>query len=386
MIKRGWWPLRVAAVVLGLLLSGTAVLTVWAEADTEAMTLPSAYGDLAEAIPEDLAEMLPEGMFSTDLAEAMDAVGELTDWRYLTEVLAEAVGLRLDALVGLFCRLMGIVLMAAVCDRLRDGLGGASGELFGTCLRLAVYTLLILQTTGMVETVTRYFGELTALTAGMIPVMGGLYALGGNLGQAAVTSELMLVFLTVCNYISTSVTAPVCGVCMAFSLMDALGARLLLSPLGEQIKKWYTSLLGLMAFLLSLALSAQSVLTGRGDSLAMKGIKYAVGSMIPVVGSAVAGTLSTVAEGVTALRGICGVAGILLVSLLLLPTLAELLLTRGILRLSAAAASMLTCDGEARLLQEIASLYGYLAAAASLCAVTFLTALGLLIRSGVALG
>jgi hypothetical protein len=46
---------------------------------------------------------------------------------------------------------------------------------------------------------------------------------------------------------------------------------------------------------------------------------------------------------------------------------------------------MLACDGEARLLSEMASLHGYLAAAASICAVVFTVALTLLIHSGIAL-
>ena len=351
----------------------------------EAVTMPSAYGDLADAIPPELSDLLPDGLFSEKLEEAVTAATELTDWRYLLNALLSAVGLRLDETVELLCVLVGLILIAAVCGRLREGLGGGSGELFGFCLRLALYTAMILQTAGMVETVIRYFDRLITLTGGMIPVMGTLYALGGNLGQAAVTSELMLVFLTVCQYISVTVTPPVCGVCMSFSLMDALGVKLTLSPLCDRIKKWYASLLGLVMFLLSLALSTQSVLTGRADSLGMKGVKYAVGNIIPMVGGAVAGTLSTVAAGVTALRGVCGVSGILLVALLLLPTLAELLLTRAILNLAATVASMLACDGEAKLLSEMGSLHGYLAAAASICAVVFVIALPLLIHSGTAL-
>ena len=351
----------------------------------EAVTMPSAYGDLADAIPPELSDLLPDGLFSEKLEEAVTAATELTDWRYLLNALLSAVGLRLDETVELLCVLVGLILIAAVCGRLREGLGGGSGELFGFCLRLALYTAMILQTAGMVETVIRYFDRLITLTGGMIPVMGTLYALGGNLGQAAVTSELMLVFLTVCQYISVTVTPPVCGVCMSFSLMDALGVKLTLSPLCDRIKKWYASLLGLVMFLLSLALSTQSVLTGRADSLGMKGVKYAVGNIIPMVGGAVAGTLSTVAAGVTALRGVCGVSGILLVALLLLPTLAELLLTRAILNLAATVASMLACDGEAKLLSEMGSLHGYLAAAASICAVVFVIALTLLIHSGTAL-
>ena len=353
--------------------------------DGEAVTMPPAYGDLADAISPELSELLPDGLFSEDPEEALTATTELTDWRYLLNTLLSAVGLHLDGAVRLLCVLVGLTLIAAVCGCLREGLGGTGGEMFGFCLRLALYTAMILQTAGMVETVTRYFDRLITLTGGMIPVMGVLYALGGNLGQAAVSGELMQVFLVVLQYISAAVTPPVCAVCMSFSLMDALGTRLTLAPLCEQIKKWYASLLGLVMFLLSLALSTQSVLIGQADSIGMKGVKYAVGNAIPMVGGAIAGTLSTVSAGVAAVRGICGVSGLTLVILLLLPMLAELLLARAVIRLTATVASMLACDGEAKLLGEMASLYGYLAAAASICAVVFMIALTLLIHSGTAL-
>lgn len=352
--------------------------------DSEAVTMPPAYADLADSLPPEISDLLPDGLFSESLEEALTATAELTDWRYLLNALLSAVGLRLDAMVGLLCTLIGLILLAAVLGRLREGLG-SSGEIPGFCLRLTLYTAIVVQTAGTVETVRLFYDRLTTLTGGMIPVMGGLYALGGNMGRAAVNAELLMVFLTVCQYISTTVTPPVCAVCMSFSLMDALGVKLTLAPLGDRIKKWYASLLGLVMFLLSLALSTRSVLAGRGDTLGMRGVKYAVGNMIPMVGGAVAGTLSTVAAGVTALRGICGVSGIILVALLLLPTLVELLLTRALLNLSATVASMLSCDGEAKLLSEMASLHGYLAAAASICAVVFMIALTLLIHSSTAL-
>ena len=365
------------------LVAWTLTLSTVAE-DGEVVTMPPAYADMADSLPPEISDLLPDGLFSEDLEEALTATAELTDWRYLMNALLSAVGLRLDAMMGLFCTLVGLILLAAIFGRLREGLGGG-GEILGFCLRLTLYTAIVVQTAGMVETVRVFYDRLTTLTGGMIPVMGVLYALGGNLGRAAVNAELLMVFLTVCQYVSATVTPPVCAVCMSFSLMDALGVRLTLSPLCDRIKKWYASLLGLVMFLLSLAFSTQSVLAGRADTLGMRGVKYAVGNMIPMVGGAVAGTLSTVAAGVTALRGICGVSGIVLVALLLLPTLVELLLTRAMLNLSATVASMLSCDGEAKLLSEMASLHGYLAAAASICAVVFIIALTLLIHSGTAL-
>ena len=354
--------------------------------DGEAVTMPPAYGDLPAVIPPELEALLPDGLFSEDAEEALGATVELTDWRFLLNTLASALGVGLENTLGLLCILVGLILLAAVCGRLREGLSGSGGDILSLCLRIAVYTAMILQTAGAVETVQVYFDRLMALTGGMIPVMGSLYALGGNLGRAAVSSELMLVFLGICQYVSATVTPPLCAVCASFSLMDALGARLALSPLCEQIKRWYASLLGLVMFLLTLALSTQSFLAGQADTLSMRGIKYAVGNMIPVVGGAVAGTLSAVGVSVKLLRGVCGVAGILLVSLLLLPTLVELLLLRATLRLATTVASMLACDGEAKLLGDMASLNGYLAAAVSICSVTFVFALGLLIGSGAAVG
>jgi len=355
-----------------------------AASDTEEVTMPPSYTAIPDTLPPELEALLPDGLFSEDAEEALSATAELTDWRYLLNTLGAALGLGLEDTVGLLCVLVGIILLAAVCARLRDGLGSAGGEILGFTVRLTVYTAIAMQTVGALSAVQTYFDRLMALTGGMIPVMGTLYALGGNLGRAAVSSELMLVFLGICQYISTTITPPLCVICTSFSLMDALGVRLTLSPLCDQLKRWYASVMGFVMFLLTLALSTQSLLAGKADTLGMRGIKYAVGNTIPVVGGAIAGTLSSVGVGVELLRSVCGVAGILLVALLLLPTLVKLLLLRATLRLAATIASMLACDGEAKLLGDVASLHGYLAAAVSVCSVTFVIALALLMQSGVA--
>lgn len=355
-----------------------------AATDTEAVTMPPAYTSIPDTLPPELEALLPDGLFSENAEEALSATSELTDWRYLLNTLGAALGLGLEDTVGLLSVLVGIILLAAVCARLRDGLGSTGGEILGFTVRLTVYTAIAMQTVGALSAVQTYFDRLMALTGGMIPVMGTLYALGGNLGRAAVSSELMLVFLGICQYISTTITPPLCVICTSFSLMDALGVRLTLSPLCDQLKRWYASVMGFVMFLLTLALSTQSLLAGKADTLGMRGIKYAVGNTIPVVGGAIAGTLSSVGVGVELMRSVCGVAGILLVAILLLPTLVKLLLLRATLRLAATVASMLACDGESKLLGDVASLHGYLAAAVSVCSVTFVIALALLLQSGVA--
>ena len=116
----------------------------------------------------------------------------------------------------------------------------------------------------------------------------------------------------------------------------------------------------------------------------MKGIKYTVGQMIPVVGGAVSGTLGTVAAGVSLLRSVSGICGLILVGLLLLPTLVHLLLFRGCYRTAATIANLLGCGNEAMLLEEIGSLYGYMTAAAVICSLVCILALAVFIHAATA--
>jgi hypothetical protein len=86
------------------------------------------------------------------------------------------------------------------------------------------------------------------------------------------------------------------------------------------------------------------------------------------------------------MRSTVGVAGIVTLAFLLLPTLIELFLTRFAFNTAAAVGEMLGCKSAVRLYREIASLYGYVIAAAVLSSVLCAFALTLFALGQVALG
>ena len=356
------------------------------EAETEGITLPPAYAALPDSLPEVLIPLLPDGLFSTDPDEALAAVREGVSLPGMLSALLGALGLRLPDAVRLLSTLLGLLLISSLLGHLSAAVGGRAGELTGFIIRLAVAAALVSLTVGVAQTVTTFLSQLNRLCAGMLPVMGTLYVLGGNLTQATVGEGLMLVFLNVAEYLCADVTPAVCGICLSLSLLSALGLRYRMETIGSWVRKAYTGFLGAITFLLSALLGCQSILSARADSLRMKGIKYAVVNLLPVAGSAVSGSLGTVAAGVDLLRSICGVCGVLLLGLLLLPVLVELLLFRAVIRLASVAASSLDCAADARLLDDVAELYGYMAGAVSLCSVFFILTLCVLIACGSALG
>ena len=373
------WKICLFCTILCLLFFGSGMIVC-----AESMeTMPDGYTKIEHDLPEDVAELLPENLFSSDPQEAMTAAETLSKPEYLLRVIMEAIGLRLPEALRLLGCLLGLLLLSALLHRLRAAWESTGGEGVTFCLRLCMYAAIMSGAVTMITTVKAHFERMTTLMTAMAPVMGVLYALGGNLAQAASNEGIFLISMNICDFTVASVTPAVCGVCMAFALLEAFGgmAKTQFTAIGGLIKKWYLSLLGFVMFLLSVALSVQSVLSVGADNMSMRGIKYAVGQMIPAVGGAVSGTLGSVAAGVEMIRGVTGVSGIILVGLLLLPTLVQLLLFRMCYQMTATIATLLGCDGEAGLLGEMGSLYGYMAAAVSICSVVFVLALAIFAHS-----
>jgi stage III sporulation protein AE len=179
---------------------------------------------------------------------------------------------------------------------------------------------------------------------------------------------------------------PFCGVCLAFSAVSALDPSLRTGTLLGTVKKNYTTLLAFLMMLLLAMLSTQTVLAARGDTLAMRSAKFAASNLIPVVGGSVSELLRTVSASVGYLRGTVGICAVLLLLLTLLPTLVELLLLRLSWQIGASAADLLGCDTEKKLLDEIASLNGYLITAVSICSSVLFLSLTLLIHCTDAFG
>ena len=167
---------------------------------------------------------------------------------------------------------------------------------------------------------------------------------------------------------------PFCGICLALALIGACEGGPRLGGILTSLKKNYTLVLSFFMMLLLAMLSAQTVLGASKDTLAMRSAKFAAGSIIPVVGGSVSELLRSVSASVGYMRSAVGICGVLLLLLLILPTLIELLLARATWQICSFVAEILGCDGERRLLDEFASINGYLIAAVAICSsVLFLT-------------
>lgn len=330
--------------------------------------------------------MLPPGIFSGNAEEIAEGLQALSDFPRLAAAIGALLGEIFGNFLPTFCTVLGLLVLSALFSAVRTSLGSESiSRAFSFASSLALLSALATQTYGLIESVTSYFERLNRLTAAMIPLSGALWALGGNVTAASASSAGLSIYLTVLEEAVGNSVLPFCGFCMAFAVIGAIDGNLRFGTLIGSIKKQYTVFLaGLMTLLLAM-LGFQTVLAAKNDSLTMRGAKFAVGNLVPVVGGSVSELLRTVSAGVSYLRGTLGLCAVLLILFSLFPILARLWLSGLCWQISAGAADLLGCDVEKKLLDEISSLCGYLLAAASICSSVLLLSCVLLVHCGTAI-
>lgn len=381
--------MRWLVIPLILLLIPMLALPICAEEVTlpDAEVVPDEYGAFLDAIPEDIRPFLPDRLFSANRTDVGEGVREMSSLSYLVRTILSLIGLCLEDALAMLASIAGLLLISAVSAAISSSFSSAGvARAFSFCSTLVILTALLTQSGKCLSEVSNYFSTLGTLTAASIPLMATLYLLGGNAAAAVAASSGLSVFMTVTETVIGKSILPFCGLCMSLALVGALDPSIRLGTLLSAIKKNYTTALSFLMMLLLAMLSAQTLLGARSDTLAMRSARFATGTLIPVVGGSIAELLKTVSAGVGYLRGTVGICGVLILLLTLLPTLIELLLYRLTWQIAASLADILGCESERRLLDEFASLLGYLVAAVAICSSVLFLAFTLLVHCVSAIG
>ena len=282
-MKTRHWLLR------AVLVAATVVLAVlFASHGAAAEDELEGIDDFYDAIPDEVAELLPEDFFTSEPTRLAAAVHGAAGGKNLLDAALAAIGGGIGTSVRLFATLCGVALAAAVLGSVRElaaprGLGGAITLIINAAAAVAAVGTQYVS----FEAISAYFERQRLIMSALLPLMGVLYAMGGNSGGAALNNSTVLLWLELIGLFTTAVLMPAVSVMTALAVAGAFLPGVRTSGLSKFIGKSVGTILGLAAVLLGTALGAQSVLTASGDRLGFRTAKFVAGSMIPVVGSTV---------------------------------------------------------------------------------------------------
>ena len=366
-----------------LALSALSVAATDADITAESEAIADELKDFRDAIPPEVAELLPEGFFSGDLTAVADATKEASALSTVLSVVGRLSGLAVSENLSMLASICGVLVLSAIF-RAFAASSGSVGKALSFCTALSLTVLLFSLQKERFSDITRFFSVMQNLGTAMLPLMGTLYAMGGNVGAAVANSGVLSAFLSLLETVCAATVLPGAGVALALALIDALSTGLPLRPLAGLIKRTYTLVFSFLMLLLCGVLGLQSTLAKAGDTLALRTARFAAGSFLPVVGGSVSETLRTVAGSVQYLRGVVGTGAIVVVFLAFLPTFLSVALGRIAFLLGGTVAKLLGCEGEEKILAELGSVYGYFLAVIASLFVMMIFSLTLFARCAVA--
>ncbi len=246
----------------------------------------------------------------------------------LLEEVLRIIGGESSKLLSFFLLAFGAALIVAIA-------GAYDGKLkkVTECGAMAVLSFAIfLYLYPLVAEVANTSEKLSSFFSALLPIMTAHLALGGGVGTAAVTSygmQLALFLMGILSSLLGFVVLAMFGTSVISSLPDSGVSRV-----ARGIKKSFTKVMGVLVAFFAGMLALQTYISASGDSGAIRMAKYAAQDMIPIVGGAVSGALSTLAGGLSYVGGVLGAGAVFEIVILALSPIVILLLYKLALSLS----------------------------------------------------
>ena len=272
--------------------------------------------------------------------------------------------------VGILCTLSSVL-----CQR-RSELGRSVGASVQIILAVCVWSALSPLLLDAIETVR----ELSRLCTLALPIFIGVHTATGAGESALSTAAGLGGLLSVFEGVIAGLFLPLYCLYLGVCLLGGMGDEAPVGRFAKQLYRLFLSAMGFFTVAVSSVMSLQSALAGAKDSLLLRTVRHATGSMIPVVGSTVSGTLSALLAGGAYVKetvGTMALIGLLSVSL---PLLCRLLLCRmaaGVLALLP-----LSFSEDTGILDTVRRALDLLIALVSMAVSLFLLSVVLFLRSG----
>lgn len=269
--------------------------------------------EFEDAVPEDF-----DGI-TEDRDELIEMLSPRSLFTEIISVIADGGG----EVMSFFLRLVGCAVLMSAAGLCHEKFSCHASAAVGVICSLLIFDSLGSLFVTVEDTLTKISDFFAALT----PITVGITALGGGVSGAGVQASGMYTALSLVGGLGGRIFMGISAFGLAMSLLSSLGNEGV-SSITKGVKELFGRITGIFTALLTAAYSLQTIIASAADSAAMRAAKYAASGLIPIVGTTVAGAISTLTAGMSYAKGVVGGGAIAVIIYLALAPLALLLLYR----------------------------------------------------------
>lgn len=342
----------------------------------EATLEASGFNEVYDSTPKNVTDFFE----SNDIdVTSPDFVSELSS-KNLISVIFDFLRHGTDNLGGALCVNLAILLLWAIyaCFAEKQAANGGVNTAFTVILSLSLTVPIIKLITATGAAIKS--GGVFMLS--FLPVFFGVTAASGAVQTAATGSLTLLLACEITVQIIAFCVIPIACAELALAVSGVFSDMSPAFKLSGTLKRASTYILTLTFTIFLGFLSVQTTISAAADSVSLKTAKFVVGSFVPVAGTALSETISTLGSSVKILQNGIGVYGIVVVLLIVLPTAAALLAWRLTLFASKTAAEMLGLENAVKLVSAVDGTLSLLLGVLLFVSALFVISLAILLKVG----
>ncbi|MDE6125284.1 MAG: stage III sporulation protein AE [Eubacterium sp.] len=206
--------------------------------------------------------------------------------------------------------------------------------LFSTVSALIIAVVLAIKMKTTISLACSSIAVCADFIYAFIPVFCVIVATSGNTVAAFSTNTMLLSLAQTLNYISKNIFVPLTNCFLSIGICAGLRSELNLKSLLAFMKKYITTGISVCAAAFVSVLSIKTAVAARADAIGLRSIRFAINSVVPVIGSAISEGLLSIQSYSSLIRSSVGVVGIIAVVLVFLPAIIEVVFWRFFLSLS----------------------------------------------------
>lgn len=255
-------------------------------------------------------------------------------------------------------RAAGLMLAFVVLYAVLSGFTQQKGDIHTIFSLFSTLWIVMLILPSVSETLVAAFSAIQLCTDFMlvyIPGFAGIIAMSGKPLTSAAYSSVMVGLSNLFSAVQLHALLPIAQVFFMLNVLNGIESKFSFDSIAACFKKLIQITLGVFSAVFTGLLAIKGSLAASGDSVTIKGVKTLVGSTVPIVGSALGDSLTSVLGSISLIKSTVGIFGILVIALINVPVVLDLLLWYFAISFSAAVSGALGLTSIKKMLDGIAA-------------------------------
>ena len=290
-----------------------------------------------DSVPQDALDLLDElGMQDFDFENILDLTPQKL-WHVLQSVAEGRFKGPLTACAGMIL----LILFSAFLQSLKTTVkSDMLSNVFSVACSVIIAVILSVEISDAISLASSTIKMCADFIYGFVPVFGILVAVSGGITASFSTNALLLGLAQFLNFLSGNLFVPVISCYLALGLSNGIRPELHLTAITSAVKKYISAAVSLAATGFVSILSIKTAVASRADALGLRSARFAINSVVPVIGSAISEGLLSIQSYSSLIKSTGGIVGIVVIVLIFLPALLEILIWKFFLSVSSIASEM----------------------------------------------